>query len=288
MITRRHTLAGLASTPLLHHAAVADSVTLRAGDQKGGTQSLMKAAGVLDDVPYQITWNQFAAAAPLLEALNAGAVDLAFAGDAPATFALAAGLQARIVAPIRTTGAGTAILVPNTSPIRTVADLRGRSVATNRGSIGHALVLAIIQAQGWAPGDIKLVNLMPSEAKSALSVGAVDAWCSWGVYVAQARLVDGARVVVDGGHGLMTGLSYLLATDTAIAHSPIFAAGSRWRGAGHSPIRAPTPVCWPPRSASARPWRVPCSTPNNPSRFRSTPWSSPTNSAPPICISPPA
>jgi sulfonate transport system substrate-binding protein len=217
MITRRHTLAGLASTPLLHHAAVADSVTLRAGDQKGGTQSLMKAAGVLDDVPYQITWNQFAAAAPLLEALNAGAVDLAFAGDAPATFALAAGLQARIVAPIRTTGAGTAILVPNTSPIRTVADLRGRSVATNRGSIGHALVLAIIQAQGWAPGDIKLVNLMPSEAKSALSVGAVDAWCSWGVYVAQARLVDGARVVVDGGHGLMTGLSYLLATDTAIA-----------------------------------------------------------------------
>jgi sulfonate transport system substrate-binding protein len=196
---------------------MADSVTLRAGDQKGGTESLMKAAGVLDDVPYTITWNQFAAAAPLLEALNAGAVDLAFAGDAPATFALAAGLQARIVAPIRTTGAGTAILVPNTSPIRTVADLRGRSVATNRGSIGHALVLAIIQAQGWAPGDIKLVNLMPSEAKSALSVGAVDAWCSWGVYVAQARLVDGARVVVDGGHGLMTGLSYLLATDTAIA-----------------------------------------------------------------------
>jgi sulfonate transport system substrate-binding protein len=177
----------------------------------------MKAAGVLDGLPYRLDWSQFAAAAPLLEALNAGAVDLAFAGDAPTTFALAAGLPARIIAPVRTTGAGTAIVVPGASPIRTVADLRGRSIATNRGSIGHALVLAVAEAEGWPAADVKLVNLLPNDAKTALSTGAVDAWCSWGVYVAQARLVDGARVVVDGGNGLLTGLSYLVASDDAIA-----------------------------------------------------------------------
>lgn len=58
---------------------------------------------------------------------------------------------------------------------------------------------------------------MPGEAKTALSTGAVDAWCSWGVYVAQAQLVDQLRVVVDGGGGLLTGLSYLVATDAATA-----------------------------------------------------------------------
>ncbi len=137
MISRRALLIaapGLAMGP----AAFAGETLLRAGDQKGGTQAVMKAAGVLEGLPYRLEWSQFPAAAPLLEALNADAVDLAFAGDAPATFALAAGLRGRIVAPIRTTGAGTAIMVPKDSPIRSVTDLKGHSIATNRGSIGHA------------------------------------------------------------------------------------------------------------------------------------------------------
>ncbi len=236
MNTRRQLLAGLAAAGLSEVRARAETITLRAGDQKGGTQSVMKAAGVLDGLPYRLDWSQFAAAAPLLEALNANAVDLAFAGDAPATFALAAGLQARIISPIRTSGAGTAILVSKDSPVRSVADLKGRTIAVNRGSIGHALVLAVAQAQDWPFTEIKIANLLPGEAKTALSTGAVDAWCSWGVYVAQARLVDQMRVVVDGGAGLLTGLSYLVATNDAIARrrnalldfSHRLAAARRW------------------------------------------------------------
>ncbi len=216
MIPRRSLLLAAPTLVLGSRAMAADAV-LRVGDQKGGSQSVMKAAGALDGLTYRLEWNQFAAAAPLLEALNADAVDLAFAGDAPTTFALAAGLRGHIVAATRGTGASTAIVVAKNSPIRTVADLRGRTIATNRGSVGHALVLAVIEAQGWSAGDIRLANLLPAEAKAALSFGAVDAWCSWGVYVAQARLVDAARVIVDGGNGLMTGLSYLVATDQAIA-----------------------------------------------------------------------
>ena len=218
MTTRRQVLGGLAAAALWGSRASAATTTLRAGDQKGGTHSVMSAAGVLDGLPYRLEWNQFAAAAPVLEALNAGAVDLAFAGDAPTTFALAAGLQARIIAPIRTTGAGTAIMVGQDSPIRSAADLKGRTVAVNRGSIGHSLVLAVAEAQGWPFSAIKIANLMPGEAKTALSTGAVDAWCSWGVYVAEARLIDQMRVLVDGSHGLTTGLSYLVATNDAIAH----------------------------------------------------------------------
>jgi sulfonate transport system substrate-binding protein len=222
MITRRSVLTGLAGGLIAQrfHSGVARaaSVVLRAGDQKGGAQALMKAAGALDGMPYRVEWSQFAAAAPLLEALNADAIDLGFAGDAPTTFALAAGVPAHIISPTRSSGASTAIMVPDSSPIRSVADLKGRKIATNRGSIGHALVLAVIEAQGWTASDLRFVNLMPSEAKAALATGAVDAWCSWGVYVAQARLIDQARIVVDGSNGLMTGLSYLIARDEAIDH----------------------------------------------------------------------
>ena len=127
------------------------------------------------------------------------------------------GLRAHIIAPVRTSGAGTAIMVSKESPIRTVTDLKGRSIAVNRGSIGHALVLQLAAAQGWSASDYTVVNLLPAEAKTALTSGAVDAWCSWGVYVAQAQLMDGVRTIVDGRNGLMTGLSYASASDTAIA-----------------------------------------------------------------------
>ncbi len=201
-------------------AAIAPGTVLRAGDQKAGNQAVMKAAGVLDALPYRLEWKQFGAAAPLLEALNAGAVDLAAAADAPTTFALAAGTQARVVSAFRSSGAGTAIVVPGNSPIRTASDLRGRRIATNRGSIGHALVLALAERDHWAGHDLQIANLMPADAKAALSTGAVDAWSTWNSYVAQAVLVDGARVVVDGSDGLLSGLSFVSATVDCISEKP--------------------------------------------------------------------
>ena len=63
--------------------------TLRVGDQKGNSQAVMEAAGVLKDLPYKIEWKEFPAAAPLLEALSAGAIETGLVGDAPFTFAAA-------------------------------------------------------------------------------------------------------------------------------------------------------------------------------------------------------
>ena len=90
--------------------AAAQSV-LRVGDQKGNAQAVMEAAGVLKDVPYKVEWKEFAAAAPLLEALGAGALDAGLVGDAPFTFAAAANVAVKAIAAIRQSGDGLAILV---------------------------------------------------------------------------------------------------------------------------------------------------------------------------------
>ena len=69
--SRRRLLAGaamLATPALIGRARAADG--LRMGDQRGNVQAVMQAAGVLSDVPYELTWSEFAAAAPLIEALN--------------------------------------------------------------------------------------------------------------------------------------------------------------------------------------------------------------------------
>jgi len=148
--------------------AQADTPVLRLADQKGGLASLLRAAGELEGIPYRLEVAQFQAAAPLFEALNAGAVDIAWAGDAPTTFALANGTPAHIVSAHRSNGAGTALVVKAASPVATVADLPGRIIGTSRGSIGQALAFAVLRANGLEAETVRFAYLLPADAKAAL------------------------------------------------------------------------------------------------------------------------
>ncbi len=189
---------------------------LKAGDQKGGLRALLEAAGGLEGLSYDIQWSEFPAAAPLAEALNAGAVDSGPIGDAPLIFALAAGTRVKAIGANRSDSYGTAVLVRPDSPLRSAAELKGKSVATNRGSIGHYVTLKAIVAAGLKPEDINLRFLAPADAKLALTQGSVDAWATWEPYTALAETSGHARVLASG-RGLLPGLSYLAATDAAIA-----------------------------------------------------------------------
>jgi sulfonate transport system substrate-binding protein len=152
-------------------ASATAQTTLRVGDQKGNSQAVMEAAGVLKDVPYRIEWKEFPAAAPLLEALGAGAIETGVVGDAPFTFAAAANLPVKAIGAIRQSQEGLAILVPRESKIQNFEDLRGKKIATGRGSIGHQLVLAAMESKGWSAADMQIVFLAPSDAKDRLHPG---------------------------------------------------------------------------------------------------------------------
>ena len=217
--SRRHfiagTAAGLVALPHLSLHAQGRTV-LRAGDQKGGLRALLEASGQLDGLGYDIQWSEFPAAAPLSEALNANAVDSGPIGDAPLIFALAAGTRVKAIGINRSDAYGTAVLVRPDSPLKTAVDLKGKSIATNRGSIGHYVTLKAITQAGLQPADVNLRFLAPADAKLALTQGSVDAWATWEPYTALAETSGHARVLASG-RGLLPGLSYLAATDEAIA-----------------------------------------------------------------------
>jgi sulfonate transport system substrate-binding protein len=196
-------------------APTAAQTTLRVGDQKGNSQAVMEAAGVLKDVPYRIEWKEFPAAAPLLEALSAGAIETGLVGDAPFTFAAASNAPMKAIAAIRQSREGLAILVPEKSAIQSFDDLRGKKIATGRGSIGHQLVLAALEAKGWKPGDVQIVFLAPSDAKIAYTQGSVDAWSVWEPYVSQEEVLFKSRRVISA-EGLTPGLSFQVASPAAI------------------------------------------------------------------------
>jgi sulfonate transport system substrate-binding protein len=188
---------------------------LRAGDQRGNNRAVMEAAGVLRDVPYRIAWSEFAAAAPLIEAMNAGAIDGGIVGDAPFTFGFASGVPMRAIAARRASQQGTAIVVRGDSAALGFGDLKGRKIATGRGSIGHFLVLAALRREGWPDDAVKLVFLQPADAKAALASGAVDAWSTWEPYTSQVEVIDRGRQVING-EGLSPGQGYQIASLDAI------------------------------------------------------------------------
>jgi len=188
---------------------------LRAGDQKGGLRALLESADELKNLPYDIKWSEFPAAAPLAEALNADAIDFGTIGDAPLLFSLAAGSRVKAFAANLSDAYGTAILVAPDSPLKDAASLKGKRIATNRGSIGHFVTLKALASVGLKAEDVQLRFIPPAESKLALTQGSVDAWATWEPYTALAETGGHARVLVSG-RGLWSGLGFLAATESAL------------------------------------------------------------------------
>ena len=199
---------------------------LRVGSQKGGAKALVLASGVLAGADYEVEWAEFPAAQHLLEALASNAVDIGLVGDAPYLFAYQTGkplkaVAARMTVP-RPVGA-VSLLVPKDSSIGSPADLKGRRIATGRGSIGHFLTLKVLEKSGIKPGEAKLVFLAPSDAGAALRSGAVDVWSTWGSYVAAGQAA-GDRILADGYDYLPNACSFDVVHEAVLRDKPAILA----------------------------------------------------------------
>jgi sulfonate transport system substrate-binding protein len=217
------TLAACSSTPAATTSTVPApvsstdlaKVTLRVGDQKGGSQALLTAAGLLN-TPYHIQWSTFTSGPPLLEAANAGAIDIGAVGNTPPLFSAAANAKIAVVAASQGPVTGDAILVPKDSTIHTLADLRGKTIAVAKGSSAHGHLLLALKKAGLTPADVKISYLQPADAYAAFSQRQVDAWTIWDPYTSQALQQADARVLVNGT-GLSNGYGFNVAGRASLA-----------------------------------------------------------------------
>jgi len=198
-------------------AHAADLQPLRVANQKSTIKALLEVSGEAKNVPYEIQWAEFPSASPLGEALNAGAVDIGALGDAPYVFALGAGAALKVVSIIHADGRSTtALLVPKDSPIKTVADLKGKRIVTGRGSIGHYLAIKALASAGLTTQDVQFIFLLPSESRLVLDNGSADAWSTWDPYTTVVTSQSQARIVASG-NTLLSNHLYLAATSQAIS-----------------------------------------------------------------------
>jgi sulfonate transport system substrate-binding protein len=188
---------------------------LRIGYQKYGTLTLLKAKGDLEKrlAPQgiDIKWTEFSAGPAMLEALNVGSIDFGTVGEAPPIFAQAAGADLLYVANQPPAPAGEAILVPKDSPLKSVAELKGKKVALNKGSNVHYLLVKALEKAGVPYSAIQPVFLAPADARAAFEKGAIDAWVIWDSFFAAAEKQLGARILADG-KGLVSNHQFYLAS----------------------------------------------------------------------------
>ncbi len=215
-INRRAILAasGLLATALPAQAQPR-LAALRVGSQRGGLQALLEASGQAKDLPYPVVWSEFQAAQPLLEALNADAIDIGSMGDLNFFSVFANGAAIKAIGATRSDAASQNIVVKADGPIRTVADLRGKRVAAARGGWTHYSLFRILEQAGVKPSEVNIAWLLPADAALAYRTGAIDAWSVWEPFTSLEVLNFGSRVLADA-RGLTPSASLLAVSEPAL------------------------------------------------------------------------
>lgn len=202
----------------------ANPTVVRIGYQKAVTVlNALKARGELEKAlaasGSSVKWTEFPAGPPMLEAMNAGSIDFGYTGEAPPIFAQAAGTPLVYVAYDPWGPKAEAIIVPKDSPIKTVADLKGKRVAFAKGSNTNYLVVKALEKAGLKYSDIKPAFLAPADARAAFEGRNVDAWAIWDPYLAAVEKATGARTLTDAT-GLAPNRGYYLAAKSFVEKYP--------------------------------------------------------------------
>jgi len=138
---------------------------------------------------------QFRGGPATQEALSAGSIDISTIAPAPAALAIAKGVQEKIVAlSVPPTPAGWFIMVPSASPIKTMADLNGKTVGvTQKASLTDMWVLRAAKQAGITVTTVPLgaPGVMPG-----LKAKQVDAALMWPLFSYQG-VVDGEFRTID-------------------------------------------------------------------------------------------
>ena len=201
--TRRQLLAASAGAGLglaLGRQRLRAAGEVKVGFQKGSaTLLVLKSTGDLEkrlgELGYTVTWTEFPAALPLLEAMNAGSIDFGNTGAAPVIFSQAAGTDLIYAVSSASSPLSQGIIVPADSPIQSIEELKGKKVALAKGSISVALTVSALESVGLKWEDVEPAFLLPADAKAAFNGGSVDAWTIWDPYYALEEGDSGARTI---------------------------------------------------------------------------------------------
>ncbi|WP_414441871.1 ABC transporter substrate-binding protein [Burkholderia sp. 22PA0106] len=232
-------LRRLAAPALLAAAAAAHADTIRIAIGTQDTTINCAAGGLLirelhlldkylphtgkyADVKYDIEWKDFTSGAPITNEMVAGKLDFGVMADFPGALNGAAfrkaGKRSEFITVLSGSvdGSGNGIVVPNDSPVRGIADLKGKTISVPFASTAHGMLLRAIRAQGWNPDtDVNIITQAPEVAGSALKAGKIAAHADFVPYAdlfpyrgIARKIYDGSQAHAPTFHGTLVDADY--------------------------------------------------------------------------------
>ena len=207
-------------------------VTITFGDQLKEYQTIFAATDALKGAQYTVNWANFIGGPPVIAAETGGSVDLGDMAETPTIFAQAAGDPVKVVA--ATKGANPKIspldiVVPTSSPIKTVAQLKGQTVGVQEGTVEQYLLIQALAKAKVPYSAVTIDNLAVTTASTAVTNGQVDAAVISQPLTALDEATGKVRVL-ETGAGVIQTFGYLTASSSALANPQKAAALSDFIG----------------------------------------------------------
>jgi sulfonate transport system substrate-binding protein len=211
--------AGAAEARAAKAASLA-GVSITFGDQLKEYQSIFAATDALKGARYTVNWANFVGGPPVIAAETGGSVDVGDMAETPTIFAQSAGDPVKVVAATEGINPKTSpydIVVPSGSPIKTLAQLKGHTVAVQEGTVEQYFLVQAL-AKGNVPySAVKLDNLAVTTASTAVTNGQVDAAVISQPLTGLDTATGKVRILATGA-GLLQTYGYLTASKAALAN----------------------------------------------------------------------
>jgi sulfonate transport system substrate-binding protein len=218
----KHVASTTPSAKVVNPAKKLSGVVLNVGDQAGtGAEAVLQAAGLINSSGVlkdglHVKWADFTSGPPILQAISSGSLDIGGVGDAPPVFADPASKEV-IVGVQKTAYSNAALLVPKNSPITSVSQLAGKTVAVGTGTSADYHFYTVLKQNGLTPSSVTVDNLSGAAGLEALDSGDVAAFDTWSPWVEDAE-ADGNRVLA-GGNKYGSPYSYEVASAASLKSS---------------------------------------------------------------------
>ncbi|MEV0552168.1 ABC transporter substrate-binding protein [Streptomyces sp. NPDC050597] len=194
------------------------SVTLAVGATGWKNEEAVLEFAHLDDTPYKVKWSLFQGGDQQLQAVRAGALDLASSSEIPPVFAAADGRpNFKVVAVQRGTTLNQEVVVPKGSKVTDIAGLRGKKVGYVQNTTAHYFLYELLRRAGLKWSDIDAKPLLPNDGLAALNGGGIDAFASYGTSVITAH--QQGAVTVGSGKDVLSG-NFLWSARDNVLKSP--------------------------------------------------------------------
>ncbi len=213
-VTATTASAGTSKTPSLN------GVTITFGDQLKEFQTIFAATDALKGAPYTVNWANFIGGPPVIAAETGGSVDLGDMAETPTIFAQSASDPVKVVAATEGVNPKTSpydILVPANSPIKTVAQLRGHTLAVQEGTVEQYFLVQVLARAGIPYNAVTIDNLAVTSASTAVTNGQVDAAVISQPLTGLDLATGKVRQLVSGAGYLQT-IGYLTASNAALVN----------------------------------------------------------------------